>query len=183
MCALCRALGYRGGRVSWTTGQNDTIRELGHKGVVAVRDALLDRYGVSYSLHAIEVQASRIHASLKVRTECPGCGALGLRLNRQTGMCAVCSEKLHLAESIAFNDVLMEERLEIADEQDIEQLRRENASMRQRNSRLCREYGLATMRERQRAAKRVCDAGGQCAHDEKDEIDIRDGGAGGCAQA
>ncbi len=183
MRALCRVLGYRGGRVSWTTGQNDTIRELGHKGVAAVRDALLARYGVSYSLHAIEVQASRIHASLKVRTECPGCGALGLRLNRQTGMCAVCSEKLHLAESIAFNDVLMEERLEVADEQDVERLRRENASMRQRNSRLCREYGLATMRERQRAAKWVCDAGGQCAHDEKDETDIRDGGTGGGAQA
>lgn len=169
--------------MNWTTGQNDTIRELGHRGVAVVRDALLERHGVERSFHAIEVQASRIHASLKVRTVCPGCGVVGARLNRQTGMCGVCSEKLHLAESIAFNDVLLEERLEAAGEQDIERLRRENASMRQRNSRLCREYGLASMRERQREARRVCDAGGQCAHDEKDEADIRDGGAGGRAQA
>ena len=167
----------------WTTGQNDVIRELGHQGVVVVRDAIRDRFGVDHTLHAVEMQASRIHAPLKVQTVCPECGAVGLRINRQTGLCAKCSEKLHLAESIAFNDVLLEERLQAADEGEIEDIRRENASMRQRNSRLCRKYNLPSLRERQRGARRVCDAGTQWPHDEKDEADIRDGGAGGCAQA
>lgn len=47
---------------TWSTGQNDVIRELGHKGVRAVHDAILDRYGVEHTLHAIEAQACRIHA-------------------------------------------------------------------------------------------------------------------------
>lgn len=132
----------------WTTGQNDTIRELGHLGVVAVHDAILERYGVNHTLRAIEAQASRIHASLKVQTVCPECGAVGLRINRQTHLCAACSEKLHLAESIAFNDVLMAERLEMASEAEIAEIKRENASMRQRNSRLCRKYNLPTLRDR-----------------------------------
>lgn len=70
----------------WSTGQNDVIRELGHKGVQAVHDEILDRYGVEHTLHAIEVQACRIHASLKVLDECPECHALGVRINRQSGM-------------------------------------------------------------------------------------------------
>ena len=137
----------------WTTGQNDTIRELGHLGAAAVRDAIAERYGVEHTLHAVEIQASRIHASLKVQTVCPECGAIGLHLNRQTGLCAACSERLHLAEAVAFNDVLLEERLELAGEDEVEDLRRENAAMRQRNARLCRKYNLPNMRERQRAAR------------------------------
>lgn len=155
----------------WSTGQNDTIRELGHKGVVAVHDAILERYGVDHTLRAIEAQASRIHASLKVQTVCPECGVVGLRINRQTHLCAACSEKLHLAESIAFNDVLMAERLEVADEAEIADIKRENASMRQRNSRLCRKYNLPSLRERQQAAKRVCDEAQECQHE--NEADIR----------
>ena len=162
----------------WSTGQNDVIRELGHKGVQVVHDEILDRYGVEHSLRAIEVQASRIHASLKVQTVCPECGVVGLRINRQTGLCAKCSEKQHLAESIAFNDLLLDERLDAADAREIDELRRENASMRQRNSRLCRKYGLPNARERQRAVGRVRDTDGQCQHDEKTEADIQAGGAG-----
>lgn len=165
--------------MSWTTGQNDVIRELGHKGVRTVHDALLERYGVDYSLHAIEIQASRIHASLRVRPVCPECGAVGVRINRQTGLCAACSERLHLAEAVAFNDVLLAEREELASDAEVEELRRENAAMRQRNARLCKKYGLPTARER----RRVCDAGGRSGHYEKDEADIPDGGAGGGAQA
>ena len=163
---------------TWSTGQNDVIRELGHKGVVAVHDAILERFGVDHTLRAIEAQASRIHASLRVQTVCPECGVIGLRINRQTGLCASCSEKMHLAESIAFNDVLLSERLEMASEREIEELKRENASMRQRNSRLCRKYGLPSMRERQRNIARVRDMDRQCQHDEKTEADIQGGGAG-----
>ena len=109
-------------------------------------------------------------------TVCPECGVVGLRINRQTGLCAKCSEKQHLAESIAFNDLLLDERLDAADEREIDELRRENASMRQRNSRLCRKYGLPNVRERQRAMGRVRDTGGECQHDEKTEADIQAGG-------
>lgn len=153
------------------------IRELGHRGVVAVHDALLERYGMDYSLHAIEIQASRIHASLRVQAVCPECGAVGVRINRQTGLCAACSEKLRLAEAVAFNDVLMGEAEELVSDAEVEELRRENAAMRQRNSRLCRKYGLPMMRER----RRVCDGAGQSGHDEKTEADIQDGGPGGGA--
>ncbi len=90
----------------WSTGQNDVIRELGHKGVQAVHDEILDRYGVEHTLHAIEVQACRIHASLKVLDECPECHALGVRINRQSGMCRCCTEEAHVAEEEAFNQLL-----------------------------------------------------------------------------
>ena len=136
---------------AWTTGQNDVIREVGYRGVQAVHDEILNRYGVEHTLRAIEVQASRIHASLKVQTVCPECGVVGLRINRQTGLCAKCSEKQHLAESIAFNDLLLDERLDAADAREIGELRRENASMRQRNSRLCKKHGLPTKSERRQA--------------------------------
>ena len=80
----------------WSTGQNDVIRELGHKGVQAVHDEILDRFGVEHTLHAIEAQACRIHASLKVLDECPECHALGVRINRQSGMCRRCTEEAHV---------------------------------------------------------------------------------------
>ena len=85
----------------WSTGQNDVIRELGHKGVQAVHDEILDRYGVEHTLHAIEAQACRIHASLRVLDECPECHALGVRINRQSGMCKRCTEEAHVAEEEA----------------------------------------------------------------------------------
>lgn len=90
----------------WTTAQLGTIRELGHKGVGAVHDAILERYGVEHTYRAIEVQASRIHASLKVLNECPECHALGVRINRQSGMCKRCTEAAHVAEEEAYNQLL-----------------------------------------------------------------------------
>ena len=65
----------------WSTGQNDVIRELGYKGASVVRDEIIERYGVVHTLRAVEIQASRIHASLKVLTECPECH--GMRLNKE----------------------------------------------------------------------------------------------------
>lgn len=136
----------------WTTGQNDVIRELGHLGVVAVHDAIVERFGVEHTLHAIEMQASRIHAPLKVQQVCPDCGVVGLRLNRQTGLCPRCTERLHLEEATAFNDLLIEERME-AEGAMTDEMRREYDAMRQRNSRLCRKYGLKTLSERRREGK------------------------------
>ena len=155
----------------WTTGQNDTIRELGFLGVRAVRDKIWERYGVWHTLRAVEVQASRIHASLKVETVCPECGVVGLPLNRATGLCPRCTERQHLEESIAFNELLMQERMEASDERELEEMRREYAAVRKRNSRLCRKYGLRSLSQRKREAKASGD-GLLCLSHEKDEADI-----------
>jgi hypothetical protein len=132
----------------WTTGQSDTIRELDFLGVRAMRDKILRRYGVRRSLHAVEVQASRIHASLRIQPLCPECGVVGVRLNRQSGLCPMCTEIMHLNEEMAFNEILQREREEKADEAEAAAIRRERDRMRQRNSRLCRKYGLKSRRDR-----------------------------------
>lgn len=137
---------------AWTTAQQDCIRELGHLGAGAVRDEIERRFGVSRSVHAIEVQASRIHAPLKVQQVCPECGVVGLRLNRQTGLCPHCTERLHLEEATAFNDLLIEERME-AEGPLTDEMRREYDAMRQRNPRLCRKYGLKSLAERRREGR------------------------------
>ena len=73
---------------------------------------------------------------------------MGLRLNRQSGLCPRCTELMHLNEEIAFNETLQAEREEAADGDAIAGIRRERDKMRQRNSRLARKYGLKTRRER-----------------------------------
>lgn len=132
----------------WTTGQNDVIRELGHKGVQAVHDAILDRYGVEHTLHAIEAQACRIHPSLKVLDECPECHALGVRINRQSGMCRRCTEETHVAEEEAFNQLLEAEASGCDGGPEYDELHRRWAQLRQKNSRLMRKHNLKGKRER-----------------------------------
>ena len=148
----------------WTTHQNDVLRAYSFRGVEAVQAALARECGVERTVRAIEMQASRIHVSLRVQTECPECGVVGERLNRQTGLCPRCSERQHLAEEIAFNERLEAERREVAESGETEELKREYDAMRQRNSRLRRKYGL-TGRQ-----KRVCDRPQQCGH-EKTQAD------------
>ena len=132
----------------WTTGQNDVIRELGYRGVQAVHDEILDRYGIDHTLHAIEVQASRIHASLKVLEECPRCHAVGVRINRQSGLCRRCTVEEHIEEEQAFNDVLEAEAAGCDIGAEIDERERRWAQIRQRNSRLRRKHGLKGKRER-----------------------------------
>ena len=134
---------------AWTTGQNDVIRELGYRGAGAVREEIRRRYGVERTVRAIEMQASRIHASLRVRTVCPQCGAVGVRLNRQSGMCPRCTEEAHVAEERAFNEILRREAEGCEEGPEIEAARREYARLRQQNSRLMRKYGLKGKRERE----------------------------------
>lgn len=133
----------------WTTGQNDVIRELGHRGAAAVREEIRRRYGVERSVRAIEMQASRIHASLRVLSVCPQCGAVGVRLNHQSGMCPRCTEEAHVAEERAFNEILRREAEGCEEGPEIEAARREYARLRQQNSRLMRKYGLKGKRERE----------------------------------
>ncbi len=133
---------------TWTTAQIDVIREVGYKGVQAVHDAILERYGVEHSLHAIESQASRVSASLKVRTECPSCHAVGVRINRQSGLCRRCTIQEHVDEEQAFNDVLEAEAAGCDDGPEIDELERKWAQLRQKNSRLMRKHNLKGKRER-----------------------------------
>ena len=134
--------------VPWTTRELEIMRERGYLGVEAVRRAIADECGNFRSTRSIESQASRCHVRLRVQQVCPECGVVGLRLNRQSGLCPRCTELMHLAEEIAFNELLERERAEVSDEREIEGIARERAAMRQRNSRLCRKYGLKTRRER-----------------------------------
>ena len=133
---------------AWTTGQNDVIRELGYQGVQVVHDAIVERFGVEHTLRAIEIQASRIHASLKVLNECPECHAVGVRINRQSGMCKLCTVLQHVEEERAFNQLLEAERQYAEESPEIEAAKREYDMLRQRNSRLCRRYGLPGKQER-----------------------------------
>ena len=132
----------------WTTKQDAILRELGHLGAEAVAAAILRECGVERSVHAIEHRASRIHVSLREQQVCPECGVVGVRLNRQSGLCPKCTELMHLNEEIAFNEILQAEREAATDHEAIADIRRERDKMRQRNSRLCRKYGLPTRRER-----------------------------------
>ena len=114
-----------------------------------MREEIRRRYGVERSVRAIEMQASRIHASLRVLSVCPQCGAIGVRLNRQSGMCPRCTEEAHVAEERAFNELLHREAEGCEEGPEIEAARREYARLRQQNSRLMRKYGLKGKRERE----------------------------------
>ena len=132
----------------WTTRELEVMRERGHLGAAAVQRALLEECGAVRTIRSIESQASRYHVSLKVRHVCPECGMVGVRLNRQSGLCPACTERMHLAEEIAFNEVLQREAEEKASEADVASIRRERDRMRKRNSRLCKKHGLKTRRQR-----------------------------------
>ena len=133
----------------WTTGQIDVIRELGHEGVQAVHDAIVERYGVEHTLRAIEVKASKIRASLKVRTECPECHAIGVRINRQSGKCNRCTVAEHVMESEVYNQLLEAEAAGCDSGPEYDELVRRWAQLRQQNSRLTRAHGLKKKRERE----------------------------------
>ena len=133
----------------WTTRQEEIVREFGHYGVERVQQELARQCGSKRSFRSIESKASRIHVSLRVRQVCPECGLVGVRLNRQSGMCVRCTELMHLNEEIVFNERLMAEREELASDDDVAEIRRERDRIRQQNSRLCRRFKLKTRRQRE----------------------------------
>ena len=132
----------------WTEEQDDVLREVSFRGVTYAAAEIERRCGVRHSVRAVEMRASRIHCSLAVQTVCPSCGAVGVKINRQTGMCRRCTEEYHLAQERAFNEQLERERFEAEEAAAIDDVRRERDKMRQRNSRLCRKYGLKGRRGR-----------------------------------
>lgn len=132
----------------WTEEQDDVLREVSFRGAAYAAAEIERRCGVAHSVRAVEMRASRIHCSLAVQTVCPQCGAVGVKVNRQTGMCRRCSEEYHLAQERAFNEQLERERAAAEDAPEIDDVRRERNRVRQLNSRLCRRYGLKGRRER-----------------------------------
>lgn len=96
----------------------------------------------------MERRASRIHCSLTVQTVCPSCGAVGVKINRLTGMCRRCTEEYHLEQGRAFNEQLERERAACEESTELADVRREWDKMRQRNSHLCGKYGLKGKRKR-----------------------------------
>ena len=135
----------------WTEEQDDVLREVSFMGAGFAAAEIERRCGARHTVRAVQMRASRIHCSLALRTVCPSCGAVGVNLNRQTGLCRRCTEGYHLAQERAFNEQLERERAAAEDAPEIDALRRERDRLRQRNSRLCRKYGLASRRERGRA--------------------------------
>ncbi len=134
--------------VRWSEEQDDVLRECSFRGAAYARDEIERRCGTAHTLHAVELRASRIHCSLAVQTVCPECGAVGVVINRQTGLCRLCTERYHLEQERAFAEVLERERAEAEDPGRIAEARRERDAQRQRNSRTCRRYGLKSRRAR-----------------------------------
>ena len=126
----------------WTEEQDDVLREVSFRGAAYAAAEIERRCGARHSVRAVEMRASHIHCSLAVQTVCPECGAVGVMLNRQTGMCRLCSERYHLEQERAFNEQLEREREAVENVATIDEVRRERDLLRQRNSRLCRKYGL-----------------------------------------
>ena len=80
---------------------------------------------------------------------CPECGRVAQQLNRKSGMCAPCTEAMHVDEELVFNELLMAECRQTDDNcEEVQRLRREYARLRQANSRLCRKYRLQGKRGR-----------------------------------
>lgn len=132
----------------WDEAQDDVLRECSFRGAAYARDEIERRCGVSHSVRAVEMRASRIRCSLARMTVCPGCGAVGVNINRSTGLCRRCSERYHLEQERAFREILEAERAEAEDEAKIAEIRRERDRLRQQNSRTCRKYGLRSRRQR-----------------------------------
>ena len=109
----------------WTEEQDDVLREVSFR-------------GAAYAAAEIERRCSVRHS---VR-------AVGVKINRQTGMCPLCTERYHLEQERAFNEQLEREREACERSEELAEVRRERDMMRQRNSRLCRKYGLKGRRER-----------------------------------
>lgn len=116
----------------WSKDQDDVLRECSFRGAAYARDEIERRCGAVHTFHAVELRASRTHRSLAVQTVCPDCGAVGVVINRQTGLCRPCTERYHLEQERAFAEVL----------------ERERNARRQRNSRTCRRHGLKSRRTR-----------------------------------
>lgn len=118
------------GDMRWTEEQDDVPREVSFHGSAFAAAEIERRCGAAHTVRAVEMRASRIHCSLAVQTVCPECGRVGLTLNRQTGLCPLCTERYHLEQERAFNEQLERERAEVKASGELEAARRERDRLR-----------------------------------------------------
>lgn len=128
--------------------QDDVLREVNFRGAVFAAEETFRRCGARHTVRAVEMRASRIHCSLMVQTVCPECGAVGVRINRQTKMCPRCTERYYLDQERAFRDQLERERREADEGAEVERLHWEREAIRRQNMRTCRKYRLKSRRQR-----------------------------------
>lgn len=138
-------------RVPWTEDEDDIIRELSHKGAVTIADEIWDRLGIERTPHSVECRASKLHRSLRKLEQCPMCGAIGVHLNRQTGLCRGYNESYRPEEERAHHEQLELERWEAEEGPDVERVMKEREALRQKNARLRRKYHLKDARTRKRS--------------------------------
>ena len=119
-------------------------------GAVTIVDGNWGRLDIERTLHSVECRASKLHRSLRRLAQCPMCGAIGVHLNRQTGLCRGCNESYRLEEERVYHEQLELERWEAEEGPDIERVMKEREALRQRNARLRRKYHLKDKRSRRR---------------------------------
>jgi hypothetical protein len=132
---LPRRGGLGAAMIPWGPEEDDVIFELGHLGAEAVSREIRRRCGTRRSAHAVEQRASRIHASLARRSVCPRCGAVGVRINKATGLCRLCADKEFLERARAQGERLEAERAAAEDPERIAEVRREWDAQRSQNYR------------------------------------------------
>ncbi len=69
------------------------LREFGGRGAKYCQRLIARRFGVTRTVHAVEVRASRIGVSLQPVQTCPQCGRRVTRLRPTTGLCDLCHER------------------------------------------------------------------------------------------
>lgn len=94
----------------WTEEQDDVLREASFRGAAYAAAEIERHCGVRRSVRAVEMRAPRIHCSLALQTMCPEYGAVGVKINRQTGMCPLCTGRYHLERERALNEQLERKR-------------------------------------------------------------------------
>lgn len=140
----------RGSKLArWSDEQDEILRTCGSLGVEYCVREIHRQCGVIRSAEATKRHASRIGASLLVYTICPRCGKPVKQANKQTGLCRVCNERERTERQEAFNTTIRREIRELNDEREYQDAKRNHARIRKENSRLCRAYGIKTMRERE----------------------------------
>ena len=82
----------------WTDEQDRIMRETASRGAEAVAKAIKAKTGVSRSVSAVKMHASRIGVSLMAHENCPRCGMPVKKLHRDTGLCPRCNKREKAAQ-------------------------------------------------------------------------------------
>lgn len=81
------------------------------------------------------------------------CGAVGVHLNRQTGLCLGRNERFRLEEERVYHEQLELGRWEAEEGPDVERMAKEREALQQKNVRLRRKYHLKDRRSRKKPGR------------------------------